>query len=372
MITIHELDDISVELMTKELTILDKNLHKKLDYLVKKTACTKAEGLEYLVSNAPALWAKVYLSWEARDYQQEILNQGKRSKKLVLRLGRRLGKSECMCILILWHAFTQVNKGPNNQYDILVVTPYETQIDLIFKRLNQLIDLSPLLKSEIERTVHHKIKLKNGTEIKGLTAGTKSGNGAASTRGQRADLLVIDECDYLNSEDITNILNIRNEAPDRIKVIAASTPSGKHAEYYKWCTGSSLSFFPSKEDIENYSFSKFLSKERPKGNGWVEVYAPSMVNKEILKINPDTGQSYLKDIENELSSLRFEQEVMAEFGSEEMGVYLRKFLDGAVAEGERINHKYTTEFTDEELNKYLKESNNIKILGVDWDEGVVA
>ena len=65
-----------------------------------------------------------------------------------------------MCVMILWFAYTQYNKGPNNQYDILIATPYETQIDLIFKRLHQLIDRSPLLISlKIILSVSECIKL---------------------------------------------------------------------------------------------------------------------------------------------------------------------------------------------------------------------
>ena len=44
---------------------------------------------------------------------------------MVLRLGRRLGKTDDMCVAILWFAYTQYNKGPNNQYDIIIATPYE-------------------------------------------------------------------------------------------------------------------------------------------------------------------------------------------------------------------------------------------------------
>lgn len=95
--------------------------------------------------------------------------------------------TENMCILILWYAYTQINACEEGRYDILIITPYETQVDLIFDRLKQLIDGSPLFKGMITRDVYHRIELSNGTKIKGLTAGTKSSSGAASTRGQHAD-----------------------------------------------------------------------------------------------------------------------------------------------------------------------------------------
>ena len=278
-----------------------------------------------------------------------------------------------MCVLILWYAYTQYNRGPNNQYDIIIATPYETQIDLIFKRLKQLIDMSPVLKGLISRDVHHNLRFNiNGIEsnILGLTAGANNSSGGAnSSRGQRADLLVMDECDYIGSNQITNILNIRNEAPERIRLLCASTPSGKHEEYYRWCTGASKKYFPSQEDIKNNKFSGYQTTELKigEGNGWTEVYAPSNVNKELLKINPDTQQTYLEDIRDELSEMRYEQEVMAGFGEEAMGVYQKKYIQAAIDEGKRTNFKYITKWSKEERKAYLKrtQAQCYRFLGVD-------
>lgn len=154
---ISQLTDVEVDNLIKMLLSKDKQLEKRVNYVMKHMHTKRAYALEYIVTNNPILWAKVYLDWEARDYQEPIIIEGKKSKKLVLRLGRRLGKSESMCILILWFAYTQYNKGPNNQYDILIATPYETQIDLIFKRLHELVERSPLLLSLKSRDVHHNL-----------------------------------------------------------------------------------------------------------------------------------------------------------------------------------------------------------------------
>jgi hypothetical protein len=288
------------------------------------------------VYSDPVKWAATHLAWQARDYQHKILQTGAGAKQTVLRLGRRLGKTETMCVLIWWHAFVQPNKGPNNQYDILIITPYETQIDLIFKRLKEMLDMSPELKSSIKRDVHHQIELHNGAVIKGLTAGTKSSSGAANTRGQRADIIVLDEVDYMGEDDITNIINIRNEAPERIKIIAASTPSGRRASFYKWCVGSP-------------------------NNGWKEVYAPSTVNPEILKVNTDTGKTYLEELKEELTEIRYIQEVMAEFGEEEAGVYQKKHVDQAVELGKKLDIIY-------QQGESRAAKRGPRILGVDWDK----
>lgn len=374
--TITDLNVKEVDELIKILQPLDKNIDKRVLYVMKKFNISKENALEYVVTDNPILWAKVYLDWEARDYQFPIITESKKSKKLVLRLGRRLGKSDSLCVMILWFAYTQYNKGPNNQYDIIIATPYETQIDLIFKRLKQLIDASPLLKALVTRDVHHNICLTIGnvvSNILGLTAGANNSSGGAnSTRGQRADLLVLDECDYIGSNQVTNILNIRNEAPERIRLICASTPSGKHEEYYRWCQSASKKYFPPEDDIKNNRFTSYKVTEKAigEGNGWTEIYAPSNVNKELLKINPDTLQTYLEDIREELSEMRYAQEVMAEFGEEELGVYQKKFIQAAIDEGERLKYRYITKWDKEERKAYLKRTLGqcYRMLGVDWDK----
>ena len=378
--TIMELNDTQIDAMINLLQPLDNQIDKRVNYVMKNLNMPKNQALEYIVTDNPVLWAKVYLDWEARDYQFAILTECKKSKKLVLRFGRRLGKTDDMCVAILWFAYTQYNKGPNNQYDIIIATPYETQIDLIFKRLHQLLEISPLLKSRVSRDVHHNLCFDiNGitSNILGLTAGANNSSGGAnSTRGQRADVIILDECDYIGSNQVTNILNIRNEAPERIRLICASTPSGKHEEYYRWCIGASKKYYPSEDDIKNNKFSGYQIEEKEigEGNGWTEIYAPSNVNKELLKMNPDTLQTYLEDIRDELSEMRYVQEVMAEFGEEELGVYQKKYIQQAILEGERLKFRYITKWPEEERKAYLKRTQGqcIRILGVDWDKYAAA
>ena len=372
--SINRLSEDEAKLLIDDLKRLDKNIEIKVHKVMNAiNGVSLQKALEFVVTKSPVLWAKVYLNWEARGYQIPMLKEGGSSPLLVLRLGRRLGKTDCMCILILWYACTQINKGPNNQYDILIFAPYETQIDLIFKRLDQLIKHSPYVSGMMTKQIHHKKELSNGTVILGLTAGASSGNsGSNNSRGQRADLIVVDECDYVGSSQITNFINIRNEAPSRIRMICASTPSGKHEEFYKWCTGATRRFAPKQEDIDNYTFSEYVitdSRDHGEtGNGWTEIYAPSIVNEELLKINPVTEQTYLQDIKDELSELRYEQEVMANFGDEEMGVYQRKYIELAVQQGVDIGHKYLDLNSKAEIMEFNRNKNGVLLLGIDYDK----
>ena len=76
--------------LKNQISHLDKNLDKKINKVISATNMKYQDALEYVVTDSPILWAKVYLNWECRGYQEPILNEGKKSKQLVLRLGRRL------------------------------------------------------------------------------------------------------------------------------------------------------------------------------------------------------------------------------------------------------------------------------------------
>lgn len=277
--------------------------------------------------------------------------------------------TEMMCILILWYAFTQYNKKKvsnetEDQYDILIVAPFEKQIDLIFKRLKELIEVSPQYQNVLVINNKHQIKLRNGTNIIGITAGSKSGSGASNTRGQRADLIVFDEIDYMTDEDITNIRNIKNEDPTRIRIIAASTPSGKRESYYNWCTYATRSYMADTDYILKtgkirYKVSTY-KKLGHKPNGWTQYYAPSYVNKKLKEINPDTGQSYIDDLRDEFPEYRFQQEVLANFGEETTGVYQKKFIDQAISIARAADVGYA--------NMQPRKRRGYRVLGVDWDK----
>lgn len=176
----------------------------------------------------------------------------------------------------------------------------------------------------------------------------------------------------MGSSQITNILNIRNEAPERIKIIAASTPSGKREDYYKWCTGASKSYHARKEDVDNLSFTNYKIQSASdigvKGNGWVEIWAPSIVNPELRKINTDTGQTYLKDLKDILTETMYDREVLALFGDEEGGVYKKELIEFAIQEGRRSKHKYVDLKNAEEVKQFNKGRRGPLILSIDWDK----
>lgn len=160
-----------------------------------KISPVEAEKIKAVLKD-PVLWAKAFVvamnpqtkkygPWIARDYQAEILRN--RDIRKVYRMGRRLGKTECMCIDGLWQCFTHKN------YRVLYVTPYENQVNLIFMRLREIINESPLIKAEVVKMKNspYTVEFTNGSVIMGFTTGASTGQAAASIRGQKADFNVL-------------------------------------------------------------------------------------------------------------------------------------------------------------------------------------
>ena len=100
--------------------------------------------------------------------------------------------TEVMCVESLFAAMN------NKNFVCLFATPYESQIRLIFDRLTELIQTSPLVKSELVSSTKNpfRIILRNGSKIVGFTTGAKTSSNAASLRGQRSDLILLDEMDF--------------------------------------------------------------------------------------------------------------------------------------------------------------------------------
>lgn len=249
--------------------------------------------------------------WKARWYQAQMMRDT--SVKKVYRCGRRTGKTETMVQEALQK--TNVNKF----FRVLIVTPYESQVRLIFMRINEIIDQSPALKSTIKRNVKnpYQIDFKNGCSILGFTTGASSGTGGASIRGQRADWIYLDEVDYMNDSDFDSVLTIAGERDD-IGITMSSTPTGRRGKFYQACTDPKL--------------------------GFTEHYHPSMHN-------PNWGPKMEAEFRALLSEQGYVHEIEANFGTQNAGVFDKSKVDAATT------YKY---YAYEELSFYQKA--NIEVL----------
>lgn len=295
----------------------------------------------------PVAWAREVLNWHCLDPDNEVWKKqdlveytrmqeeypGRASKfhrpyqvaplrctsrRKVFRWGRQSGKSETMIISIMYHLFTQSN------FKILLLTPFSSQIEMIFKRIKDLIESNLELKNSVKRDVsspYATIELYNGSVLKGFTAGSKGSNGAASIRGQTANMLVLDEADFLQAADLDAAMSIVTNFPDAT-VWISSTPSGKREKFYEICHS---------PDWKEYHYSS--------------------------DINPNWNEQTDKLFREMLTHIGYLQEVKAEFGDLAQGVFQRSYIDSAQQ--------------DYEYSDMTPQSNWLYSLGVDWNSPAI-
>ncbi len=249
-----------------------------------------------------------------RPYQAIMLRC--QSKRKVFRIGRQAGKTDTLCISILYNLFTHDN------FSILVITPYQSQIELIFSRLIELLKRSAGLFSDVIRHVkapNYSLELANGAKVTAFTAGTKSKGEAGASRGQKANQLIFDEADYLSPADLDTALAVITNFPDAT-VWMSSTPTGRREKFYTTCQ------------------SKLYK----------EFHFPATVN----PMYSEDLDAYFRENYTELGYLH---EVLAEFGEQEEGVFQSRYVDLAQ------DSTYTYGAT--------KPRNNwIYSIGVDWND----
>ena len=269
----------------------------------------------YTTMQNPVAWASMYCEWEPRWYQKQML--ACRSKKKVFRCGRRIGKTEVLAIEALHAVFT------SSFFKVLIVCPYESQVALIFKRIRELISMSPELNACVvgDRKNPQEIELSNGSVIMGFTAGVKTGGQGDRLRGLTAHLIILDEMDFLDKPSLDSILAIYASSTD-CRIAASSTPSGRHALFRDWCIR--------------------------KRQGFKEFYFNGMVN-------PHWGPELEMFFRESLSEIGYIHEVLAEFGEQETGVYQHKYIDPSI-------YDYTYDKCFRNFNPGF-----LYVMGVDWN-----
>ena len=218
----------------------------------------------------PTKWAETFLRdptnpdkpLSLRSYQKEVTDNTRTQKYMVLRFGRRMGKTvvfaaDALWWTNVWPSIKMYNEGANrlSPFRVLIVAPMEEHVKLIFDTILQLCNGSEFMTDAIESVKSsngYEIKFKNGSRIKGMTIGISSSNKGTSVRGQSADYLFIDEGDYIPKDIMeASIMPITSTNKDCL-VRVCSTPSGKRELFYQWC-------WPKNTDINTLNGIKKIS-----------------------------------------------------------------------------------------------------------------
>ncbi|MGL5709809.1 MAG: hypothetical protein ACRCW9_03085 [Cetobacterium sp.] len=109
--------------------------------------------------------------------------------------------------------------------NLMIVGPFQNLLEEIFDRLKLMLDSDKSVFAGKYRSTKKPYTIQIGNnKVLGFTTGTKSGSEGASTRGQRADELMIDEADYMGQKDIETVMALRMEHSN-FRVTVTSTPA---------------------------------------------------------------------------------------------------------------------------------------------------
>ena len=150
-----------------------------------------------------------------------------------------------MCADTLWWCSAypivrMIEEGRTRQlpYTVIIATPYETQIKELWSVYTSLIADSPLLKEQIVKirtSDVHTIEFDNGSIIKGYTIGISSSNRGTSLRSLSADMVFLDEMDFIPREIIEQVIMPIWTTHQECRLRICSTPSGERSLFYEWC-----------------------------------------------------------------------------------------------------------------------------------------
>ena len=269
-------------------------------------------------------WAETFLKHprdparplRLRKYQRKALTDT--SRRQAWRWGRRTGKSCGLAIRALHYAFSRPNKK------VLIVAPYEAQIKALFdEAIRPMMRDAALLSESVafDRSQPFEIMFKNGSSILGMTAGVRAGQHGSGVRGQNADLLILDEADYLTPKTIAAIQAILATNAE-VDLIASSTPTGKHEWFHQVCTDRRL----------GYSEHHVRSSESPEWTPEVEA-----------------------EFRRTMTAEDYEHEYEAGWGSQAFGVFRPVDIEASLRDYRYDDVPVT------------KKPGNIRILGVDWN-----
>lgn len=307
---------------------------------------TEEEYLELIYQNYPSAWMEEHLvnpqqpdkPLELRDYQTTMIND--RGKKKIARCGRQLGKSASIQMMILYYGLKRKNSK------ILVIGPQKTHVEEIFEACEELLSACPGLKQHVtskKQPMQFVFKLPDGSRNRALfmTTGEESGGKGVSIRGKTANVLFVDEADYINDEVMEKVVIPTTNSYAKPFIWMSSTPTGRKG------------FFRNTWDSGFYHTFHYASTNSPAWNTEKEA-----------------------EIKASCTKMAYIHEYLAEWGDQEEGLFskvdmaacseLSKITVANDKVPEGIIRQYRLEDGDDVLDAAIKPTQ--RILGVDWNK----
>lgn len=289
----------------------DENI---IDSIVAELSEEEFDELQALFN--PFDWFRVHMTdkSKAQDRWTQELALSCSAKNKAIRWGRRCGKSYAI-IMELMYKIALAEKP----LSILVAAPMVTMIDEIsqvFVELSNLIDIPDFIQSKKSSPILE-ITFFNGSILKGITAA----DDGKSARGKKADVIWIDEVDFVPTKALDAIRAIQLDNPN-VELIYTSTPIGEG-------------------NLFNFANQKITK----------EFHYPTFTR-------PDYTDEMHSSTEA-LSAIAYAQEILAIYGLDEAGVFPIRFID--MAYDYYIKDCYNEDFVLNNRDRF------ILIIGVDWN-----
>lgn len=204
------------------------------------------------------------------------------------------GKSESMMVNALHHVDT------NSNHNVIVLAPYEAQVQNLFDIIKKLITESP--NQELAKTIVRdtkspfRLEFANGSKILGFSSGSKTAARSDKIRGFDAHVIIIDEMDYIADEDLDAVTAIL-ASHKNCQLWVASTPSGEHGKFFGYSVD------------KNHGFKEF----------WVLAH-------ESPNYDEKTDAWFKRDYTLD----KYQHEILADFGEQTQGVFLNSLVDAAI------------------------------------------
>lgn len=133
--------------------------------------------------------------------------------------------------------------------------------------------------------------------------------------------------------------------------MVASTPTGRRGKFYQIChqpLNHDVKLIEGGPDAEGPYANHFdiRTYDRSTAEGWQEFYYPTMVN-------PKWSANMDKELRSIYTEVAYEHEVLAEFGTEMVGVFNKDYIDEASSSGYAL---LSAPKTDSPI-----------AIGIDWD-----
>lgn len=224
------------------------------------------------------------------------------------------GKTFSACMYVLHRIATA-----DRPIEVLVVAPMQTQLDEITQTIKGLCDaLTNNIWERKKSSPIIEITFTNGSIMKCIVGA----NDGTAARGKKADILWVDETDFVPSKALEALKPIEMDNPN-VEIIYTSTPIGE-GNLYRYAKS---------EDIKEFHYPSYV----------IPHY-----NEQIHSSN-----------KTDLNEVVFVQEILALFGIDELGVFPVRFIDKAETLNipQMMNEAYV-------LNNREK---FIIIIGVDWN-----